>query len=174
MTNLRSSLVVVLLNSLILGCQTTRDFRIQSIPNEPNDLHVIQVKSSHVYQRCLFFNAEAENNWRHQHLIYIFSNKNEVFEIVQPHDQDRETCYSQIKKVEKILQAESHVRFCIRDKLIKNPQASENLGMINQVEKIELGSATYESQTLDSVCNSKKCFSNNDLWVNTCPGFTKN
>lgn len=32
----------------------------------------------------------------------------------------------------------------------------------------------YDLQTLDSICNSKKCFSNNEVYTNTCSGFVKN
>jgi len=170
---LKNNLFILLFFQIFSGCQTSRDFKIQSVPNEPNDLHVIQVKSSRIYQKCLFLNAEDESNWRHQYYIYILSDKKEIYEIRQPHHQDRETCNSQLKKIEKILQTESQVRLCIRDKLKNNLEESKNLNVITQLDKVDVGSATYESVTLDSICNSKKCFSNNDLWVNTCPGFAK-
>lgn len=171
---LKNNLFILLSFQIFSACQTSRDFKIQSLPDEPNDLYVIQAKSSQIYQRCLFLNAEDESNWRHQHYIYILSDKKEIYEIMQPHHQDRETCYSQMKKIETILQTESQVKLCIRDKLEENLQDSKSLDVITQLDKVEVGGATYESQTLDSICNSKKCFSNNDLWVNTCPGFTKN
>lgn len=120
-----------------------------------------------------FFNAEAENKWRHQYLMYILNDKSEVLEIMQSTNQDKDSCYSQIQKIEKILQLESRVRVCARSELEKKVQDPES-----QKETIQFGSLgnyriTYEALILDSICNSKKCFSNNEVWVNTCPGFVK-
>lgn len=159
------------------GCQSTKSFNLTTIPevkqSNPNELHIINVNSNRVRQKCLFFNAEAENNWRYQYFMYVLNNKNEVLEIMESTNQDKETCYSQIRTIEKILKFEPSVKICVRDELKK---MSKDPGV--QVESIQFGSlgshdVFYESLTLDSICNSKKCLSKNDVWVNTCPGFVK-
>lgn len=175
MKNLKSKLFYSYLIFLIVGCQTVQTFDIQTFHDKDatGDLHVISVKSDRVKQKCLFFNAEAENNWRHQYLMYLLNDKNEVLEIMQPTHQDRESCYSQINKVERILKSESVVRLCVREELRKKTEDPKDL-----IEMVQFGSLgdhkiIYESQTLDSVCNSKKCESNNEVFTSTCPGFVK-
>jgi len=86
---------------------------------------------------------------------------------------DKDSCDSQFQEVEKLLQSESKVKVCARDELKKGLQNSEG-----QKEWIQFGSlgkhqVGYDPLTLESICNSKKCFSNNEVWVNTCPGFVK-
>ncbi|MBX3020265.1 MAG: hypothetical protein KF799_01205 [Bdellovibrionales bacterium] len=134
-----------------------------------DDLHIIDVRSNRVRQECLFLGAEAENSWRHQYLMYILNDKNEVLEIMQPTNQDKEACYSQIRAAEEILRDDPRVKVCVRDRLQETKDKAKK-------PLIEFGSfgthkVAYEALTLDSVCNSKKCLRNNDIWVNTCPGF---
>jgi hypothetical protein len=173
MRHLKSKSIVLLLYFYVAGCQSAPVFNLKTFHTNGDDLHVIFVSSDRVQQKCLFFDAEAENNWRHQYLMYILSDKNEVLEIMQSTNQDKITCESQISTIEKILQAEPQVRLCVRSELKKNSQDSEV-----QKKPIRFGTlgdhkVSYESLTLDSVCNSKKCVSNNSVWVNTCPGFVK-
>ena len=106
--------------------------------------------------------------------MYILSDKNEVLEIMQSTNQDKNTCEAQIKAIEKILQPEPQVSLCVRGSIEKNPQ-----GPTVESRTIRFGNlgdfkVSFESLTLDSICNSKTCFSNNSVWVNTCPGFLKN
>jgi hypothetical protein len=177
MQTLRSNLILLTLCFYISACQTTKVFNLKTFPaakqSNLSDLHVIYVNSDRVRQKCLFFDAEAENNWRHQYLMYVLNDKNEVLEIMQPTNQDKDSCYSQIRTIEKILQTEAQVNICARDELKNTNQDPQS-----QEESIPFGplgnhKVTYESLTLDSVCNSKKCLSSNEMWVNTCPGFTK-
>lgn len=178
MLNLKNNLFLLLILCFyISACQSTEVFNLKTFSaaskSNLNDLHVIYVNSDRVQQKCLFFNAEAENNWRHQYLMYILTDKNEVLEIMQSTNQDKDTCYSQVNKIEKILQSESQVKMCVRDELKKNIQ---DPGAQNEFIRFgSLGSykVTYEALTFDSICNSKKCFSSNEAWVNTCPESVK-
>lgn len=175
--NLKSNSFLFFLCLFISACQSTGAFHLKTFPGAKQDkahnLHIIQVNSDRVRQNCFFLNAEAENNWRHQYFMYILNDKNEVLEIMQPTHLDKDSCDSQFHKIEKLLRSDSKVSVCVRDELKKYIQNSEN-----QKEGIQFGSlgnhqVNYNPLTLDSVCNSKKCFSNNEVWVNTCPGFVK-
>lgn len=177
MLNLKSNSFLLFFCLVISACQSTDTFNLKTFPgvkqDKTHDLHVIQVNSDRVRQKCLFLNAEAENNWRHQYFVYILDDKNEVLEIMQPTHLDKDSCHSQFHEIEKLLQSESKVNVCVRDELKKDIQNPEN-----QKERVQFGSlgshpVGYAPLTLDSVCNSKKCFSNNEVWINTCPGFVK-
>ncbi len=172
MKHLKNSLVVLTLCLFIGGCQSTPFFGIKTFHTESDDLHVIQVHPNRLRQKCLFLNAEAENNWRHQYLMHILNHKNEVLEIMGSTNQDKDTCYSQIQKIDKVLQSEGQVRICARDKL-KIIQATQEQKSIIQFEQLGNHKPTYEARTFDSICSSKKCVGDNSAWVKTCPGFVK-
>jgi hypothetical protein len=176
MRNLKDSSVLLSLCFLISACQSTKDFKLttfhESGQSAADDLHVIQVNSNRVRQKCLFFNAEAENNWRHQYFMYILNDKNEVLEIMASTNQDRETCHSQMHEIEKILQSEPQVRVCVRDELEKITQYSDQNGFV-QFGSLGTHKIIYGSLTFDSICSSKKCVSRNSVYVDTCPGFVK-
>lgn len=172
MPHLKSSLTAISLYLFIAGCQSTPIFNIETFHTKANDLHVIQVQSSRVQQKCLFFIAEAENNWRHQYFMYVLNDKNEVLEIMQPTNQDKDSCYSQVQKIDKILQSESQVKICVRDEF-KNLQDSHEQKAPIQFGSLGSYKVNYEALTFDSICSSKRCLSNNEVWVNTCPGFIK-
>jgi hypothetical protein len=105
MWNLRSKLV---LSSLfICACQSTNHFNLVTFHTGDGDLHVIEVKSNRVRQECLFLNAEAENIWRHQYLMYVLNDKNEILEIMQPTHQDKDSCNTRAREIEKLLRSES-------------------------------------------------------------------
>lgn len=174
MKNLKNNSIFLSLYSFIIGCQSAPVFNIDTVHTEADDLHIIQTRSNRIQQKCLFLNAEVENNWRHQYFMYVLNDKNEVLEIMQPTNQDKDTCLSQVRKVEKILQSESQVKICARDELKINIQDSESQNVFVQFGSLGSRKVAYESLTLDSICNSKKCLSNNEVWVNTCPGFAKN
>jgi len=175
MAILKNNYFFAILFSLASACQSTQTFDLQTFPADQgsnlDDLHIVSVDSNRIQQKCLFFNAEAENKWRHQYLMYVLNSRGEVFEIIHPFNQDEASCQSQVRKIEKVLKAD-RVRICVRNELKLVPEEQ-----ITQTEVIQFGplghhKIRYESLTLDSICNSDKCFSNNDIWVNTCPGFT--
>ena len=173
MRHLKSNSMVLLLCVLVAGCQSAPIFNLKTFHTNGDDLHVIFVNSDRVQQKCLFFDAEAENNWRHQYLMYILSDKNEALEIMQSTNQDKDTCKAQVKAVEKILQSEPQVKLCVRGELKPSPQDPKIQNKPIQFGRLGDHKISYESLTLDSICNSRKCFSNNSVWVNTCPGFVK-
>jgi len=175
MENLKSSLLFLSLCFVAAACQSAKGLNLKTFhgvdQDKSYDLHVIETNFNHVRQQCLFLNAEAENNWRHQYLMYVLNDKNEVLELIQPTHLDKDSCDSQIRTIEKILQLESKVKVCARNELKKNTQEKQR--QFVQFGSLGNHKITYESLTLDSICNSKKCLSNNDVWVNTCPGFVK-
>lgn len=130
-------------------------------------------KLDRIQQKCLFLDAEAENQWRHQYFMYVLNDKNEVLEIMQSTNQDKDSCQIQLNKIEKILKPESLVKLCVRGELKKNVPQSEDQGEFIKFGTLGGHKVVYEALTLDSICNSKECFSNNDVWVNACPGFVK-
>lgn len=177
MKNLKRDLFLSIFLLLVSACQSSPAFKITTFsePNRSNlyDLQVIEVVSNRIQQKCLFLDAEAENKWRHQYFMYVLNDKNEVLEIMQSTNQDKDSCQAQLRKVEKILKLESKVRLCIRDEFKKNVQQSEDQSEIIKFGILGSHKVVYEALTLDSICNSKECFSNNNVWVNTCPGFVK-
>lgn len=158
MHDLRNRITSLFLGcTLIAGCQSAKVLEVQSYKGSKSsndDLHVIYVNSNRVQQKCLFFDAEAENKWRHQYYMYVLNEKDEAIEIMQSTNQDKETCNSQKKEIDRILGSDRFVRICVRGELKKSPMTSEFL-------------------TFDTICNSKKCYGDNSAWVDTCPGFTK-
>ncbi|MCB0392679.1 MAG: hypothetical protein KDD58_15420 [Bdellovibrionales bacterium] len=136
-------------------------------------LHSITVNSNRIGQECLFLNAEAENNWRHQYFMYVLNDKYETLQVMQPTHMDKKTCYSQLQKIESILKSESQVKVCVRDELKKKTLGPDEEDHFVQFSSLGNHKVAYDLLTLDSICSSKKCFSNNSVWVNTCPGFKK-
>jgi hypothetical protein len=79
MPRLKSSSIMLLMSLFITGCQSAPIFKIETFHTNVDDLHVIQVRSERIIQKCLFLNAEAENNWRHQYFMYVLNDKNEAW-----------------------------------------------------------------------------------------------
>ena len=104
--------------------------------------------------------------------MYVLNDKNEVLEIMQPTNQDKDSCYSQIQKIDKILQSESQVKICVRDEF-KDVQGPHEQRAPIQFGSLGSHKVNYEALTFDSICSSKRCLSNNEVWVNTCPGYIK-
>ena len=158
MHDLKINLVSLLaLAFLMASCQSQKVFEMQNykgVNSKTEDLHVIHVNSSRVQQECLFFDAEAENKWRHQYFMYVLNDKAETIEIMQSTNQDKETCIAQIKAIGAILKQEPVVRICIRGETKSDPKSADAV-------------------TFDSICNSSKCYGDNSAWVDTCPGFKK-
>ncbi len=175
MPNLKNDRFLIAFVFCISGCQSASIFSLNTFheegKNPSSDFHVIRLRPNRIQQKCIFLNAEDENNWRHQYLLYVLDEKNNVLEIMQPIHQDKDSCYSQINKINKIIKHESQIKLCVRDELKKSTLDSENKPI--QFGNLGHHRVTYKYLTLDSVCNSKNCFSNNEVWTNTCPEFKK-
>ncbi len=168
MTNLKNNLLFLFL--LLSGCQTPKPFEIKSFEKE--ELHIVKVSSDRVKQECYFLNAEKENKWRHQYFLYILNNGNEVIAAMHPINQDDDQCRIQKTKIEKILKEDSKVTLCLRDVLIKNSEKSTPDIYID-FGSYGKHSSSYTYLTLDTICNSKQCFSISETWTDTCPGVKK-
>lgn len=173
MRRLKIKFPVFLLWIFSAGCQSAPVFNLKTFHTKADDLHVIVVDSDRVQQKCLFFDAEAENNWRHQYLMYILTNKSEGIEVMQSTNQDKETCEAQVGAIEKMLKSEPQVKLCVRGELKASPQDSKVQSGPILFGRLGNHKVSYEPLTLDSVCTSKKCTGDNSAWVNTCPGFVK-
>ncbi len=164
---------VLLLWIFIAGCQSAPVFHLKTYHTKADDLHVIVVNSNRVQQRCLFFDAEGENDWRHQYLMYILTDKSEGIEIMQSTNQDKEACEGQVNAIEEMLKSEPQVKLCVRGELKVSPQDPKVQSKPVRFARLGNHKISYESLTLDTFCNSKKCTGDNSAWVNTCPGFAK-
>lgn len=172
MQNLKNNFWLLFVISLISACQSQPTFRIESFRDSNEELDIIRVSSQRVKQKCLFLNAEGDNNWRHQYLMYLLNEKNEVMEIMASTHMDSESCHVQLNMIEKILNTESSVKICARNGIKRKSLFG------NQKELISFGSLgqhsiTQDGLTFDTICNSKKCVGDNSAWVKTCPGFPK-
>lgn len=156
-----------------IGCQLIDSFNIKTIYTGGGHLHIINVQPNHIRQECTFLNAEGENNWRHQYSMYILNDRDEVIELIAPTHLDKDSCRSRAQKIQNIIQSNSKLRICARDELKKkNPKSSGPTATI-QFGPSGNHRVAYETLTFDSICSFKKCFSNNEVWVNTCPGFVQ-
>lgn len=168
-----SRVVIFIVCLYLSACQTVDKYKIQSHDIDGIELQVVRVSSERIRQKCLFLNAEEGNEWRHQYLIFILGDKNDVLEIAAPHNTDQKSCLEQILQIEKILRFESEVKMCVRGGL-KNKTAREG----SWEETVDFGprgihKINHESLTLDTICNSKNCYGDNSAYTYTCPGFIK-
>ena len=157
-----------------LSCQTPKVFEVMTyLDNKDshglNDLQVVSVNSDRIKHECYFMNAEDENYWRHQYFMYVLNDKNEVISVLYPMNQDDDQCLDHLRKVEKILKNESKVKMCLRGEYKKVSELSE----LYNFDHLGSHKESYNSTTFDSICNSKECYSINETWTNTCPGFQK-
>ncbi len=139
---------------------------------EKEELHVVEIDSNRIIQQCYFMNAEKENNWRHQYILKMLNEKNEVIRVFYPTNQGKPECLEHLKKVEKVLKKGSRVRLCVRDKLEKITESNSN-PEIHDFGSFGKHESPYHALTFDTICNSKECFSISDTWTYTCPGFKK-
>ncbi len=104
--------------------------------------------------------------------MYVLSDKHEVLEIMESTHIDGDSCRSQFRAVEKILNAEPRAKICVREELRKSqyPETQKELVPFGRLGQHKV---THEGLTFDSICNSKKCVGDNSAWVDTCPGFEK-
>jgi hypothetical protein len=115
-------------------------------------------------------NAEKENNWRHQYILYMLNEKKEVIPVYNPTNQGKKECLAHLTKVEKILKNGSSLKLCVRGRVEKlsNPLSVPEIYDFGTLGKHQL---THHALTFDTICNSKECFSISDTWIYTCPGF---
>ena len=156
---------------LYLSCATKKSFEITSFPNQESfeDFHIIKVNSDQIKQGCAFLDAEDENKWRHQYAMYILNDQKEVIEVLHSIHQAKSVCLSQTQEVSKIIKKSSSVTLCLRGRLKKDLTNTE-FQVFDTSDKFPV---RYSFLIFDSICNSKSCFSVNEGWERTCPGFTK-
>lgn len=168
---LKSKILTSVFIVLLFSCKSKDVFEIKSYhtKNYHNELHTLTVSYTHIKQECLFLNAEAENKWRHQYMMYILNNNNEVIPVMYSIHQEKSVCLEHLKKVEKILKKSSTVKMCLRGALRSDSTSSEvqDFGSLGKYPVI------FESLTFDSICASAECYAVNDIWTETCPGFKK-
>lgn len=172
MQNLKNNFSLLFLVLLISACQSQPTFRIESFRYPNEELHIVRINADRVQQKCLYMNAEGDNNWRHQYFMYVLNEKSEVMEIMASIHMDGESCHTQLAAIDKILKAEPNVKVCARDGI----KTKSSPG--NQKELVPFGAlgqhpVTQDGLTFDTICNSKKCVGDNSAWVKTCPGFPK-
>lgn len=172
MRNLRNRFSLWGFVIVISACQSLPIFQMESFRDSNEELHIVRVNSHRVQQKCLFMNAEGDNSWRHQYLMYILNEKSEVMEIMAATHMDRESCYNRLNAIDKILKSELNVKVCARDEIKTKSSAG------NQKKLVSFGSlgqhpVTQDGLTFDTICSSKKCVGDNSAWVKTCPGFPK-
>lgn len=163
-----NNILLLILATLISGCQSPPNFKMKSYEKE--ELHLVEINSNRVIQECYFMNAEKENNWRYQYTLYLLNDKNEVIPVFYPINQGKAECMAHFKKIEKILKQESRVRFCVRD-VLENRTDKETILMSHDFGTLGKYKSTYHALTFDTICNSKECFSISDTWTRTCPDF---
>ena len=168
MKNLKNKFITFAVLPLTIGCQSLRVFQIDNF----DDLHVITTKVNRVNQKCVFLDAEAENKWRHQYVMYLLDDKNQVVEVLQSTHMDKDSCYSQMNEIQKVLKKDSVARVCARDNL-KQREISDSPGDLISFGSLGSHKVSYKPLTFDSICNSKKCVGDNSAWIKTCPGFVK-
>lgn len=170
MKNLKNNLVFLILVLFLNACQSTKNFEMKS--DEKAELNIVEISTNRIIQECYFINAEKENNWRHQYILNMLNERNEVIPVFYPTNQGKTECLSHLKKVEKILKKESQVKLCVRGQLEKIasgnfPPEFYDFGPLGKHE------SPYYSLTFDTICNSKDCYSINETRTTTCPGFEK-
>lgn len=171
MEKLKNNLVLFILILLFSSCSLNPIFEIKTYPpNKYTQFHVLNIDSRRISHECLFFNAKDDQNWRHHYYMYILNDKNEVIRVDYPTDQDIDNCTEHLKKVEKIFKKSTTVKMCIRGEL------KSTYDETNVVDFKELGKHTekHMASELDTICNSTECYSINEIWINTCPGFVQN
>lgn len=171
MTYLKNSLFFAAILFISVSCTThnsPNEFSIEIFPDKSQNLNTITVSADHIQQKCVFLNAEAENKWRHQYMMYILDDKNEVIPIVHVVNQDKATCEDQIKKIKKILNKADQVKICVRDKFEKDNSSPEEIDF----GKLGKHSTEYSYLWFQSICNNKDCYSY-DVFTNICPGFPR-
>lgn len=168
MKNLKNKCFIFAVLTLTIGCQSLRVFQIDNF----DDLHVITTNANRVNQKCVFLDAEAENKWRHQYVMYLLDDRNQAIEVLQSTHMDKDSCLSQVNEVQKVLKHDRTVKVCVRDKLVKLETSDSKRDSV-LFGPLGSHSVAFNPLTFDTICNSKKCVGDNAAWVKTCPGFAK-
>lgn len=170
MTCLRNSSLFALLFWLSTSCaiQNEKKFTIESFPSKYDHkaFQVVNLSAKNIQQKCIFLNAEAENNWRHLHFMYFINDKHEVFEVLYPQDLDKKSCENLTKKIEKIYKKSSDVKICLRGNLKTDTEYHRQIDF----GKLGIHTTKYNDLFFETICNAKDCYSY-DAYTNTCPGF---
>lgn len=100
MKSLKNKFYLVIFIFALIGCKTKDVFKISSFDtkNYPAELHIISINPNHIKHECLFLNAEDENKWRHQYMMYILSKDNDVIPIMYSVHQEKTVCLEHLKK----------------------------------------------------------------------------
>lgn len=162
----RSNLIFLVLIALLYSCQSNLGFKMTALEKE--ELYIIEIDRNRIIQECYFMNAEKENNWRHQYILYMLNEKKEAVPVFYPTNQGKQECLVHLKKVEKILKKEPRVKLCVRNRLEKmisdkSDPETHDFGSLGKHE------SPYFALTFDTICNSKECYSISDTWTYTCP-----
>ena len=150
------------------SCITRSVFEIDSFEKYEgeDDLHIITVDSDRIKQECVFLDAEAENKWRHQYMMYVLNSKLEVIPIIYSLHQEKSVCLAHLKKVEKVLTKNVQVEICAKDKFHIYPTSEERSQDFGKLGKHHV---RYDYLTFDSICSSKECYRVNDAGTKSCP-----
>jgi hypothetical protein len=171
MAKLKNNLIFQILSLIISGCGSNPTYEIKTYPpNKYTQFHVLNIDSRRITHECLFFNAKDDQNWRHHYYMHILNDKNEVMTVDYPTDQDIDDCTEHLKKVEKIFKKSTTVKMCIRGEFNKEYANPDKI-----IDYKDLGkhAETYHLSELDTICNTTQCYSINETWINTCPGFVQ-
>lgn len=169
MKNLKKSDLIFLVFAVFLcGCQSSHSFKMTTLEKE--ELNIIETDRNRIIQECYFMNAEKENNWRHQYVLYILNEKNEAIPAFYPTNQGKEECLAHLNRVEKILKNQTRIRLCVRDHLEKMP-SDQFEPEVHDFGPLGKHMSPYYALTFDTICNSKECLSISNTWTHTCPGF---
>jgi hypothetical protein len=150
----------------ILGCQATRGFQMTKLKNQ--ELNVVSVDTRRIIHECYFLNAEKENQWRHQYVLYMLNENNEAIPVFYPINQDKDQCMSHLNKVARVLKNQNQVKLCVRGTLQKMVEPEVKL-MDHDFGPLGRHKSPYNALIFDTICDSKECFSIRDTWTHTCP-----
>lgn len=172
MQKLKTNLLAIALLILITGCKTQPQYEIRTYPRigKYDDLHILKISPRRIIHECMDFHGKAENSWRHHYYMQILTDKNTVIIAQHPTDQGIDECTEHLQKIETILKKADVITMCLRGEFRKIDSDDDRLYDFKDLGKYQ---GSYHTPDLDSVCNSKECYSINEIWIDTCPGFTK-
>jgi len=169
MISLRNKFTSIITLLFLVSCKTKDAFEIKvyNLNNEPNALNLVTVNPKNIVHECIFLNAEAENKWRYQYMMYILNDQKEVIPVMYAIHQEKSVCNEHLKKVEKIIKQNDLVKLCLRE-ILKNDSTSAEYIKFGQLGKFPI---KFEPLTFGSICSANKCYNSNSAWTHTCPGF---
>ncbi len=170
MENSKRNNSILLFIVLLCGCQSTQSFKMTSFDKE--ELNIVEIDRNRIIHECYFMNAEKENNWRHQYVLYMLNNRNEAIPVFYPTNQGKQECMTHLKKVENVLKNQSRFKLCVRN-LLDKTEDGEPYHDLHDFGDLGKHRSPYAALTFDTICNSKECYSISDTWTSTCPSFKK-